>query len=143
LFVPIFDDVYQYGLRKRHLNKHGKAITLFYEQIISTHSTCDLTEKYRKRFERYRGSLFTFIEGDGIPWNNNIAERAIRHLAIQRKISGFFTKAGAERYLILLGIAQSCRFQKKSFLHFLLSGEIDVDKFSKKKQPPRNIKANT
>ena len=132
LFVPIFDDVYQYCLRKRHLDKHGKAVTLFYEQIINTHSTSDLTEKYRKRFERYRGSLFTFIEGDGIPWNNNMAERAIRHLAIQRKISGFFTKAGAERYLILLGIAQSCRFQKKSFLHFLLSGEIDVDRFNEK-----------
>ena len=143
LFVPIFDDVYKYGLRKRNLGKHMKAVYQFYEQTISIHSTSELIEKYRKRFERYRESLFTFLEGDGIPWNNNMAERAIRHLAIQRKISGYFTKAGADRYLLLLGIAQSCRFQKKSFLRFLLSGEIDVDKFNEKKQPPRNGKSNT
>ena len=143
LFVPIFDDVYKYGLKKRHLSKHVKAVCRFYEQTVSIHSTCELIEKYRKRFERYRESLFTFLEDDGIPWNNNMAERAIRHLAIQRKISGFFTKAGAERYLLLLGIAQSCRFQKKSFLRFLLSGEMDVDKFNEKKQPPRNGKSKT
>lgn len=142
LFVPIFDDVYKYGLKKRHLGKHVRAVSRFYDQTIRVHSTCELIEKYRKRFERYRDSLFTFLEGDGIPWNNNMAERAIRHLAIQRKISGYFTKAGAERYLLLLGIAQSCRFQKKSFLRFLLSGEMDVDKFNEKKQPPRNGKAN-
>jgi len=143
LFVPIFDDVYKYGLKKRHLNKHVKAVSRFYEKTIRVKSTCELNEKYRKRFERYRDSLFLFLEGDGIPWNNNMAERAIRHLAIQRKISGWFAKAGAERYLLLLGIAQTCRFQKKSFLRFLLSGELDVDKFNERKQLPRNAHANS
>lgn len=142
LFALIFDDVYKYGLKKRHLGKHVKSVNRFYERTISVHSKCELVEKYSKRFERYRDSLFTFLEGDGIPWNNNMAERAIRHLAIQRKISGYFTKAGAERYLLLLGIAQSCRFQNKSFLRFLLSGEMDVDKFNEKKHLPLNGKLN-
>jgi hypothetical protein len=142
LLVPIFDDVYKYGLKKRHLGKHMKTVDRFYKQTISVPSPCELVEKYQKRFGRFRESLFTFLQGDGIPWNNNMAERGIRHLAIQRKISGRFSKAGAERYLILLGIAQSCRFQKKSFLRFLLSGELDVDKFNEKKYPPRNAKAN-
>lgn len=142
LLVPIFNDVYKYGMNKRHLGKHARAVNRFYEKTISVCSTCELIEKYRKRFDRYRGSMFLFLEENDIPWNNNMAERAIRHLAIQRKISGYFTKAGAERYLTLLGIAQSCRFQKKSFLRFLLSGEIDVDKFNEKKQPPRNARAN-
>ncbi|MDP3652468.1 MAG: IS66 family transposase [Rhodoferax sp.] len=142
LFTAIFDDVHKYGLKKRHLQKHVKAISQFYEKTINIPSKNELIETFRKRFERYRGSLFTFLEGDGIPWNNNMAERAIRHLAIQRKISGFFTKAGADRYLLLLGIAQSCRFQKKSFLRFLLSGEIDVDIFNEKKQLPRNGMSN-
>src|SRR5439155_26760291 len=48
----------------------------------------EVTQKYQKRFLRYRDSLFRFLEEDGIPWNNNMAERAIRHLAVQRKISG-------------------------------------------------------
>ena len=73
--------------------------------------------------------MFLFLEEDSVPWNNNTGERAIRHLAIQRKISGFFFKSFASRYLVLLGIAQTCKFQEKSFLKFLLSGEMDVDSF--------------
>jgi len=58
-----------------------------------------------------------------------MAERAIRHLAVQRKISGAFFEHSARQYLVLLGIAQSCRFQNRSFLRFLMSGERDVDSF--------------
>jgi len=85
------------------------------------------TIKYQKRFQRYRDSLFTFLEENFIPWNNNTAERALRSLAIQRKISGTFFEDVAPYYLQLLGIAQTCRFQDKSFLKFLLSGEKDID----------------
>jgi hypothetical protein len=35
----------------------------------------------------------------------------------------------APQYLLLLGIAQSCKFQGKGFLKFLLSLEKDVDAF--------------
>ena len=89
----------------------------------------EVTLKYQKRFERYRDSLFTFVSLDGIPWNNNTAERGIRHLAIQRKISGAFFEGPVSNYLVLLGIAQTCRFQEKSFLKFLMSGRLDVDAF--------------
>jgi Transposase IS66 family len=41
-------------------------------------------------------SLFSFIENDGVPWHNNAAERALRHLAVQRKISGAFVLAQRE-----------------------------------------------
>ena len=79
--------------------------------------------------ERKKDVQRRFIEEDSIPWNNNTAERALRHLAVQRKISNCFFKEFAPRHLLLLGIAQTCRFQGKSFLKFLLSGEIDVDHF--------------
>jgi len=52
-----------------------------------------------------------------------MAERAIRQLAVQRKISGSFFKRVAPQYLLLLAISQTCRFQGKSFLKFLLSKE--------------------
>ena len=84
---------------------------------------------YQKRFDRYRDSLFTFLTQDGIPWENNMAERAIRQLAVQRKISGSFFKRVAPQYLLLLAISQTCRFQGKSFLKFLLSKDNDVDSF--------------
>jgi len=72
-----------------------------------------------------------------------MAERAIRHLAVQRKISGSFFDSLISQYLLLLGIAQSCRFQDKSFLKFLLSQEKDVDLFkaSKAKKNTRPVKA--
>ena len=101
----------------------------FYATVIEGKEySLDVTKKYQKRFVRYRESLFRFLDEDGIPWNNNMAERAIRHLAVQRKISGRLYRRGAVDYLVLLGIAQTCRFQKKSFLKFLLSEEMDVDR---------------
>jgi hypothetical protein len=39
----------------------------------------------RKRVEQYKESLFSFIENDGVPWHNNAAERALRHLATPGK----------------------------------------------------------
>ena len=62
-----------------------------------------------------------------------MAERAIRHLAVQRKISGTFFKNVAQSYLLLLSIGQTCRFQNKPFLQFLVSQEKDVDKFKARK----------
>jgi Transposase IS66 family len=70
-----------------------------------------------------------FLTEDGVPWENNMAERAIRQLAVQRKISGSFFKRVALQYLLLLSISQTCRFQGKSFLKFLLSKETDLDSF--------------
>ena len=62
-----------------------------------------------------------------------MAERAIRQLAVQRKISGTFFKRVVPHYLLFLAISQTCRFQGKSFLKFLLSKETDVDLFRRTK----------
>jgi len=72
-----------------------------------------------------------------------MAERAIRHLAVQRKISGFFFKSVAPRYLLMLGITQTCRFQDKSLLKFLMSGEKDIDIFKKTKSLKRSTPVNS
>ncbi len=134
LIIPIFETVEKYGLKERHLNKFKKLVEKFYFQnIVDKVYRSDLVAKYKKRFERYRESLFTFLSQDAIPWNNNTAERAIRHLAIQRKISGSFSESGATSYLVLLGIMQTCRFQDKSLLKFFMSSEKDIDKFKRTK----------
>jgi hypothetical protein len=137
LIVPIIEAIDRWGLKAKHLLRFKKEVDRFCATAIEGREyAMDVTKKYQKRFVRYRESLFRFLEEDGIPWNNNTAERAIRHLAVQRKISGTFYPRGAVDYLVLLGIAQTCRFQKKSFLKFLLSKEIDVDGF----QSARRIK---
>lgn len=130
LLVPIFEDIRRFGPRRRHLHKHQSIVDRFYMTTINRlNGEGELFGKYKKRFVRYRQSLFRFLEEDDLPWNNNAAERAIRHLAVQRKISGSFSSKGAADHLRLLGISQTCRFQGKSFLKFLLSDLRDVDAF--------------
>jgi hypothetical protein len=134
LIIPIMEAVQKYGLKKRNLGKFKKQVDRFYEDVIDNkHYRSELTKKYQNRFMSYRYSLFTFLEQDGIPWHNNTAENAIRHLTVQRKISRFFAESTTHSYLRLLGIMQTCRFQDKSFLGFLLSGEKNIDNFRKRK----------
>jgi predicted RecB family nuclease len=121
LLVPILTEVDRYGLKAWHLRKFLKDVERFYgNHIIGREYISEPVRTFQKRFDRYRESLFTFLTQDGIPWENNMAERAIRQLAIQRKISGSFYKKAATYYLLLLAISQTCRFQGKSFLKFLL-----------------------
>jgi hypothetical protein len=41
-----------------------------------------------KRIESFLGELFTFVEHDGVPADNNAAERSVRPAVIARKVSG-------------------------------------------------------
>jgi hypothetical protein len=135
LIIPIMETVQEYGLKKRYLNKFKTQIDEFYQKVITDKLyKSDLVIRYQKRFIRYQKSLFAFIEEDGIPWHNNTAEHAIRHLAIQRDLSRSFHESGTYDYLRLLSIRQTCRFQGKSFFKFLFSGETDLDKFEARKR---------
>jgi hypothetical protein len=138
LLVPMIEAVQEGATKARRLAKFLPTVDAFYASHI-TNVSCkfEVTQKYQKRFERYRDSLFTFLSLDGIPWNNNTAERGLRQLAVQRKISGAFFEGPVSNYLRLLGIAQTCRFQDKSFLKFLLSGGMNVDAF---KQPGKRLR---
>jgi hypothetical protein len=50
--------------------------------------------------------LFTFLDYDGVPWNNNNAEHAIKAFArLRRTIGGTSTAKGIEEYLMLLSIS--------------------------------------
>jgi hypothetical protein len=130
LLVPILEAVGRFGLKTWHLRKFEKDVVRFYQKNVTGREyTSEATSTYQKRFDRHRESLFTFLTQDGIPWENNMAERAIRQLAVQRKISGSFSRRVAPQYLLLLAISQTCRFQGKSFLQFLLSKETDLDSF--------------
>jgi hypothetical protein len=135
LLMPIFDAVEKYGLKKRNLNKFQESVEMFYRNsIVNINYQSDITKKYVKRLNRYRKSLFVFLDNDLIPWNNNMAERALRHLAVQRKISGSFSASGMTEYLILLGVMQTCRFQNKPFLEFLMSGNKNISQFEGKRK---------
>ena len=130
LIVPIINASNVHGLKKKYLVKFQKQVDEFYKLVIDDKTykseSCIL---YQKRLERYRESLFVFIKNDGIKWHNNAAENGLRHICVQRKISGSFGGNQFPHYLKLVGIMQTCRFQNKSFLKFLLSKEKDIDNF--------------
>ena len=93
LLVPMLEAVDHYGLKAWHLRRFLKDVDRFYDKhIIGREYTSEPVRTFQKRFDRYREKLFTFLTQDGIPWENNMAERAIRQLAVQRKISGSFFK---------------------------------------------------
>lgn len=129
LIVPIMKEVQEYGLQKRRLYKFMKQVDRFYiNSITGKDYKSEVSNKYQKRFIKYKDSLFTFLQYDGIPWHNNTAERALRHLTKQQQISLVFHEQVTHDYLRLLGIRQTLRFQDKSFFRFLFSKEKDIDK---------------
>ena len=49
--------------------------------------------------------MFTFLEYDGVPWNNNHAEHAIKRFAKYRRVfDGLFTEDSLNEYLILASV---------------------------------------
>jgi hypothetical protein len=129
LIVPIMKAVQEYGLKKWHLHKYMKQVDQFYKKtIVDKEYESELANKYQKRFVKYKDSLFTFLQCDGIPWHNNTAERALRHLTKQQQISLFFHEQVTHDYLRLLSMRQTLKFQGKSFFRFLFSKETDIDK---------------
>jgi len=67
---------------------------------------------------------------DGVPWNNSVAENAIKHFARYRTdTAGLMTEVGLDDYLILLSVYVTCRYKGVSFLKFLLSKSRDIDAF--------------
>ena len=90
----------------------------------------EAAEALRKRLLKNRDKLFTFLRHDGVAWNNNNAENAIKRFAYYREGTvGCLKETGLADYLVLLSIYQTCRYRGVSFLKFLLSGERDVDTY--------------
>ena len=68
--------------------------------------------------DRDKGSLFTFVEHDGVEPTNNRAERALRYIVLWRKIFGQIKggRRGMERWADLASCLASWRAQGKSII---------------------------
>jgi hypothetical protein len=67
-------------------------------------------------FERF----FTFVDHNGVEPTNNVAERALRHAVIWRKIMmGCRSEVGELAVARLLTVAQTCKIQKRPALAYL------------------------
>ena len=118
----------EHGLKRRHLERHAKAVEGYFRVLAEQAFRSEAAETLWQRLLKYRDKLFTFLHFDGIPWNNNNAENAIKRFAYYREVaSSSLTVPGLEDYLVLLSVCQTCRYKEVSFLKFLQSRETDVD----------------
>ena len=130
LIRPIIETIDHFGLKRHHLRKHKVAIARFYDHLSRRQFQTEVAIGYRKRFEKQRERLFTFLDHDGVPWNNNNAEHAIKAFARLRNVIGSnSTPKGIREYLILLSINETCKYKGLNFLSFLRSGETDIRAF--------------
>ena len=134
LLRAIVQTIDRRGLKRRFLRKHLVDVDRFYRKISETPTQSEAALKLTERFEKNRNGLFTFLTHDGIPWNNNNAEHAVKAFArLRRPIVGLSTAKGIDEYLVLLSICQTCKYSGLDFLDFLLSGEKDVGAYAQKR----------
>jgi len=135
LVKPMVETVDRYGLKSHFLRKHLVSVDRFYRRLPGTNLQSKSAETFKERFEKNRGKLFTFLVHDGVPWNNNNAEHAVKAFAMLRHtIAGVTSEKGIRDYLVLLSICQTCRYKEVDFLDFLRSGERDVVAFANSKR---------
>jgi predicted RecB family nuclease len=117
----------EYGLKARHLGKHRKSASRFIEHVVDMKCATEPALALKKRIEKNRDKLFTFLNYDGVPWNNNNAEHAVHEFARLRNSIMASTPKGMREYCTLLSIQQTLRYRGKNFLEFMRSGKMEMD----------------
>jgi len=148
LLKCIVDTIDRRGLKRHFLKRHRGDVERFYRNMAKDESDSESARKCKERLLKNREKLFTFLEHDGVPWNNNNAEHAIKAFArLRRCIEGLTTSKGIEEYLVLLSVCQTCKYTGVDFLDFLRSGEKDIYAFAEIRRgrrressaPPRQV----
>jgi predicted RNA-binding Zn-ribbon protein involved in translation (DUF1610 family) len=130
LLRRIITTIDKYGLKRKHLSQHETEVEQFFQSIAEQNISSEVADALRVRLTKYQNKLFTFLKYDGIPWNNNNAEHAIKQFAYYRENTiGIMMEPGLSDYLLLLSLCQTCQYKGVSFLKFLLSKEQNVDVF--------------
>ena len=148
LFRNVVDTVDRFGLKRRHLQKHKRHALEFIDAVRQENLTSDCAVKYQKKFEKYGARLFTFLDYDGVPWNNNNAEHALKKFVKYRRCAdGRFTEASLGSHLVLLSVLETCEYRSIPTLRFLLSQATELswnamrraEKAARSGRPRRNI----
>ncbi len=122
LLQQIVETVDKYGLKRRHFRKHRNDVVRFLKSVEIARYSSPIATKYQERMGKYGSRLFTFLNYDGVPWNNNNAEHAIKGFARARRFAdGRFTEDSIREYLVMLSVVETCRYQNIVVLKFLLA----------------------
>ena len=122
LLQQIVETIDRYGLKRRHFRKHRNNAARFLKSVERARYSSPIATTYQERMRKYGARLFTFLDYDGVPWNNNNAEHAINGFAKVRRFSdGRFTEDSIRDYLVMLSVAETCGYQNIDVLKFLLA----------------------
>jgi predicted RecB family nuclease len=128
LLRAIVAEIGQCGLRRWHLRHFKKDVAEYFRIAAAQSPSSDAAQALRARLLKYQSTLFTFLDHDGVPWNNNNAENAIKRFAYYRAhASGMMKESGVSDFLTLLSLYQTCRYKGTSFWKYMLSRRRDVD----------------
>jgi hypothetical protein len=97
--------------------------------VSQRHCSTEVGSALKKRIEKNRDKLFTFLDHDGVPWNNNNAnnaEHAVRAFRRLRNVMGTSTPKGTTDYCVLLSLQQTLGCRGIGFLDFLRSGRTEI-----------------
>lgn len=118
------------------------SVVRFYKGLSAKEYASEVAIQIKQRFEKNHDRLFTFLRYDGVPWNNNNAEHAIKAYARPRELfQGISTAKAISEYLVLLSVCETCGNKGIDFLDFLRSGEKDIEDFAKSKGRKRQVQA--
>ena len=138
LLKPMIETIDRFGLKTRFLRKHKSEVVRFFKSLSCREYRSEAALKCKQRLEKNHGTLFTFLDHDDVPWNNNNAEHAVKAFAmLRRDFDGLSTEKGIKEYLILLSVCQTCKYTGVNFLDFLRSGEKDIHAFAERRHGSR------
>jgi hypothetical protein len=127
LLRRIVETIDRHGLAQRYLARHVAQARQFVETVTTGRYSSEVMLGFQKRVKKSGSKLFTFLEHDDVPWNNNNAEHAIKYFAKYRDLAdGTFSERSLKEALILLSIFQTCHFNGVNVIKFLLSGKSDL-----------------
>jgi hypothetical protein len=125
------------------IRKHRTSVNRFYKRLAGGFGTSDAARKFVERLQKNRNKMFTFLDFDDVPWNNNNAEHAVKAFAsLRRVIEGKATEKGLRDFLVLLSICETCKYKGVDFLDFLRSGSKDIGDFATSQRKQRLPRAN-
>jgi hypothetical protein len=132
LLKKIVGTVDKHGLKSRYLRKYKKDVQKYFDGLSEKPFISEVAEKLRQRMLKYQSKLFLFLDYDGIAWNNNYGEHAIKPFARYRRvITGQINERGLNDYLILLSLYVTCDYRGIRFLDFLRSGQKTITDFER------------
>lgn len=127
LLREIVGTIDRYGLKRFNLGKHKRSAEKFFTEVAEIQCSTEVGASLKKRIGKNQDKLFKFLDYDGVPWNNNNAEHAVRYFTRLRNVMVTSTPKGTADYCILLSLQQTLRLRGVGFLDFLVLGREEIE----------------